>query len=166
MRERSKTHQSQLFPSRSLIDISLVPRHLSACLLIFFFFPLGEKQRWVLENEAVCCHKRCPHTREGSLPASCLLWADPCFWLWFPNWKVPPAQFWVFTPMQAWWTSSWHPERLILGCSQTPRCLTNTYHVCTKVQVTCPLVTAMCTSIRTGLKMSSPSPGWWDMRVD
>lgn len=165
MRERSKTHQSQLFPSRSLVDISIVPRHLSACLLIFFP-PLGEKQRWVLENEAVCCHKRCrTHVRAACLLAACC-GLTPAFGSGFQTEKYHQRNSGSSLLCRLGRHHHDTQRDWFLGCSQTPRCLTNTYRVCTKVQVTCPLVTAMCTSIRTGLKMSSPRPGWWDMRVD
>lgn len=69
MRERSKTHQSQLFPSRNLVDVGLVSpiSYQFVCWVVFFLFPLREKQRWVLENEAVCCRTR---VGAGCLPAA------------------------------------------------------------------------------------------------
>lgn len=104
------------------------------------------------------------HTREGSMPASCLLWADPPFGSSFQTENYHQCNSGSSLLRRHGGHHHDAQRDWFLGCSQTPRYLTNTYRVCTKVRVTCPVVTLICTSIWTGWKMSSPSPGWWDMR--
>lgn len=59
MRERSKTHQSQLFLPRNLADTGLADTAHHLQLLCWYFFPLWQKNKGVLENKG----------REAFLPA-------------------------------------------------------------------------------------------------